>query len=306
MSGIVLLDGGMGQELLRRAAGERSPLWSAKVVRDEPDLVRDLHADFIRAGARVIIVSSYSVTRPKLAEYGDVGEFRDLQERACRLAIEARDMVGEDVAIAGSLPPLTWSYRPEAVGAFDEIEPQYREIAEVEAPFVDLLICETMTTPEEGRAAVSGAQVAGKPVWIGWTLAEGGQARLRTDQELAEGVTALDGLEVDALLINCSTPEDTNAAMPELKRLADERGIPFGAYANGFNPIPAEFTPGTVSSVIGHRHDLGPDEYADAAMAWVDHGVTIVGGCCEIGPGHIARLAERLGAAGHTPTKAAA
>ncbi|MEO1200571.1 MAG: homocysteine S-methyltransferase family protein [Pseudomonadota bacterium] len=297
MTDVVLLDGGMGQELLRRSGAEPTPLWSAQVMMDTPDIVRDLHADFIRAGAKVIIVNAYSATQKKLERFGDRDRFHQLQTRACELAVQARDQVGENIAIAGCLPPLEWSYRPELVGPDEEIIPLYREMAEAQADHVDFFICETITTGREGRAAALGAAATGKPVWMAWTLKEGTGGRVRSGETLAEANAELDGIDIAVRLINCCPPEDVDAGLDDLLAL----GGPVGAYANGFRPISEEFVIGTTVKVLeGQRPDLDPDAYADVALGWVDRGVSVVGGCCEIGPAHIARLKERLGAAGHT------
>ena len=86
MSDIILTDGGMGQELLRRSPTPPTPLWSGRVLIDEPELVRELHVDFIRAGARVITINSYAATPERLEREG-VGElFEPLQKRALDLA----------------------------------------------------------------------------------------------------------------------------------------------------------------------------------------------------------------------------
>ena len=77
-------------------------------------------------------------------------------------------------------------------------------------------------------------------------------------------------------------------------------GRPFGGHANAFTPIPEGFKLGTTVDMLGKRRDLDPPAYADHVMSWVDHGASIVGGCCEVGPAHIAQMAERLHAAGHT------
>ncbi|RVA49933.1 homocysteine S-methyltransferase family protein, partial [Mesorhizobium sp. M7A.F.Ca.CA.004.09.1.2] len=80
MKKIILTDGGMGQELVRRSKSEPTPLWSARVLIDEPDLVRDLHAEFIRAGARVITINTYSATPERLAREGAEDLFKPLQK----------------------------------------------------------------------------------------------------------------------------------------------------------------------------------------------------------------------------------
>jgi homocysteine S-methyltransferase len=81
----------------------------------------------------------------------------------------------------------------------------------------------------------------------------------------------------------------------------EELGWTTGAYANGFTEITADFAQASASvDLLTKRTDLGPDEYAKFACRWVDQGARIVGGCCEVGPAHIARLKERLVEAGHT------
>jgi S-methylmethionine-dependent homocysteine/selenocysteine methylase len=294
MTPIILTDGGMGQELLRRSGATPTPLWSAKVLMDAPDLVRDLHADFIRAGARVITVNTYAATPERLAREG-VGEmFGPLQQAGLDLAERARDAVGADCAIAGCLPPLFGSYAPKLTLSFDETVDLYRRIVAEEAGRVDLFLCETMASAEEGLAAATAAAESGKPVWISWTLADGGAPALRSGETIAEAAAAVAHLPLAARLVNCSRPETVDAAFGDLAAL----GGPVGAYANGFTAVEALKHGGTVD-VLSAREDLGPDSYAAFAMGWVERGATIVGGCCEVGPEHIARLRDRLVAAGH-------
>jgi S-methylmethionine-dependent homocysteine/selenocysteine methylase len=295
MSRIILLDGGMGQELIRRSPDEPTPLWSARVMLDHPELVTQVHLENIQAGARVIIINAYSATRDRLDPAGLGDQFETLQRRACELALRARDQSGEDVTIAGCLSPLYWSYRPDLVRPVAETEPLYAEMAALQTPHVDLILCETMCAAEEGLGAVRGASSTGKPVWVAWTVDDADGTRLRSGETLAEANAALDGLPVAARLVNCSKPEAIDMAMPGLAAL----GGPVGAYANGFTEIAAPFEPGTTVERLSARKDLGPAAYADFAMGWVAQGATIVGGCCEVSPAHIAELARRLKAAGH-------
>ena len=294
MTSIILTDGGMGQELLRRSGAEPTPLWSAKVLMDEPALVRDLHADFIRAGARVITVNSYAATPERLAREGVGDMFETLQQRAIELSYEARDAVGTDCAVAGCLPPLFGSYQPELRLPFDQTLAIYRRIVARQAEQVDLILCETMASAEEGLAAATAACESGKPVWLSWTLADHGAPRLRSGDTIAEAAQAVAHLSLAARMVNCSWPEAVDRAMPELAGL----GGAVGAYANGFTAIEPLKLGGTVADLEA-RTDLGPDTYADFALGWIRQGATIVGGCCEVGPQHIARLRDRLAEAGH-------
>ncbi|RWO19577.1 MAG: homocysteine S-methyltransferase [Mesorhizobium sp.] len=293
MNSVILTDGGMGQELVRRSSSDPTPLWSARVLIDEPNLVRDLHAEFIRAGARVITINTYSATPERLAREGAEELFKPLQQRGIELARQARDQAG-DAAIAGCLSPLFGSYAPALTISFEDTLDIYRRIVAEQADGVDLFLCETMASAEEARAAVTAASESGKPVWVSWTLADHGTPRLRSGETIAAAARALDGLPVAARLINCCRPEAIAAALPEMIGL----GGPVGAYANGFTSVEALKHGGTVE-VLHARHDLDPDAYADQAVGWVEAGADIVGGCCEVGPPHIAALRDRLEQAGY-------
>lgn len=289
----VLTDGGMGQELLRRSKAAPTPLWSARVLIDEPELVRDLHAEFIAAGARVITVNTYAATPERLAREGTGDLFETLQQRGIDLALQARDAAG-DCAVAGCLPPLFGSYAPALTIPFEETLEIYRRIVAEQADRVDLFLCETMASAQEALAAATAACESGRPVWVSWTLADGGAPRLRSGETIADAAAAIAHLPVAARLVNCSRPETVDAALPDLLAL----GGAAGAYANGFTAVEALRHGGTVE-VLEARRDLGPDAYADFALGWVEGGAAIVGGCCEVGPAHIAKLGERLLAAGH-------
>lgn len=291
--GTVILDGGMGQEIIRRGVRQLEGLWSASALIEAPDVVRNIHEDYIRAGARVITTNTYITTRRRLEDAGISERFAELNRLAAELAQQARDNCGEDVLIAGSLPPLDESYRPDLAPPFAVGEPQYREMAEILAPHVDLFLCETMSCGEEGRAAASGAAATGKPAWVAWTLADGGSDRLRSGETVAEAAAMLDGLPVSAVLANCCAPESITAAMPQLVALGMG---PAGGYANGFVAIP----PGAEvrDRLPDARHDLDPDAYLGHVRGWVAAGARIVGGCCEVGPEHIALLARAFAAHG--------
>lgn len=302
---VVLLDGGMGQELLRRTGASPTPLWSAQVMMEHPKAVEDLHLDYIRAGARVITVNTYSVDPIRLEKFGCADRLDELQHTACTLALRARDRAGAsgvDVRIAGCLPPLEWSYRPEIARAADVAEPIYARLVALQAPHVDTFLCETLAASGEAVGAARAAGKAGKPVWVSWTLAERPAVRLRSGESIADAVAALEGCVVQAFMVNCSSPEAVGAAMPALAAT----GRPFGGYANAFTPFDEGHAIGSTVDELNARTDMDPETYADAAMRWVDAGATIVGGCCETGPEHIAALGLRLTEAGHEITGDAA
>ena len=301
MTNIVLLDGGMGQELIRRSPDAVTSLWGAVVMRDHPHLVQELHEEFLRAGAKVLTLNTYSLTHPRLAMKNAPELFEPMQQAACDLAVAAIDKMGADVAVAGSLPPLVGSYHPDTVLPVDEAAEQFAEITRLQAPYVDLFICETMSSIKEAQGALKGTAEAGKPVWIALTTQDEDGTMMRSGEPLVEAIAAIkDAPHLAAILINCTRPEAVDQGM---SLLAEHSPLPFGAYANGFTHIQSTYIPGATVAELSTRTDLTPDAYADFAMGWVEAGATIIGGCCEVGPAHIATLTQRLEAAGHTPVK---
>ncbi len=300
MRQIILKDGGTGQELMARSSGEPHPLWSAKVLLDEPDIVRDVHREFVEAGARVLTLNSYAATPERLERDGSVDWFEPLQRAAIDLAQEAREQAhcdwAFDVKIAGCLPPLYASYKPHLTPEFEECVERYAAIAAIQAPHVDLMLCETMSSINEGLAAGQAAKAWGKPVWIAFTLSDTTLGVLRSGESLSDALEAVAEIEPDAVLVNCSQPESIGAAMPALT--TSGQAFEIGAYANAFSSIDGLDAGGTVASLQARR-DLGPRRYADHALGWVDAGCGIVGGCCEIGPRHLAALHRTLLEAGY-------
>ncbi|MEM7686191.1 MAG: homocysteine S-methyltransferase family protein [Pseudomonadota bacterium] len=299
MTDIVLLDGGMGQELVRRSKDPAHPQWGAWVMMNEPEVVQGLHEDYIRAGAKAITINAYSINRSRLTAFNMAERLGELQGIALDIASRARDAFDSETTILGCLPPLIGSYHPELMPPEADTFEEYREVVSLQANRVDAFICETMGSATEGRLAATAACESGKPVWVAWTLdeavAEDGQPRLRSSETVAEAVAALGDLPVEAIMFNCTAPEAMTAGMDTLIAT----GKPTGGYANGFTPIPKEFTLGQTVDMIGKRRDLDPAGYAKHAMGWVARGARIIGGCCETSPDHIAELKTQLEAKGH-------
>lgn len=287
MKDIILLDGGMGQELVHRAGDRPTPLWSTQVMLDHPGLVAQVHADYRNAGATVHTTNTYAILRDRLDGTGAEDQFEALYAAALKEA----EGVG---VLAGAMGPLGASYRPDLMPAHDVAVAAYSEVANILAPKVDLIICETVASLAHARAVLEAAAATGKPVWLAMTVDDADGTRLRSGEPLAD-VFAMAGA-ASAILANCSVPEAIDAAMGVLAT-GDK---PFGGYANGFTKISDGFLGDkpTVDALTA-RQDLGPDVYARHAMSWIAQGATIVGGCCEVGPAHIARLAKEIRAAGH-------
>jgi S-methylmethionine-dependent homocysteine/selenocysteine methylase len=289
--GLVLLDGGMGQELINRNASGQGVLWSAKALFDHPEAVQAVHEDYIRSGADVITTNSYACIRNNFEPEGLVHRLGEMNRLSTELAHRARDAVGKPVLIAGSMGPQNGSYRPDLVGSYEETEALYREQAEFLAPNVDFFICETLSCLSEARAAVTAAVSTGKAVWLSWSIEDSGAANLRSGESIRDAWADIANSGVSAVLLNCSPPEAISKVLPELLSICD---LPVGAYANAFTPIPRKWDFHGEESIPPSRTDVTPGAYADHASDWMTAGARIIGGCCEVGPAHISRLNQVL------------
>lgn len=290
----ILLDGGLGRELRSRGVDILTAIWSANGLITDPDAVRQIHQDYIFAGADIITTNTYGIIRRNLAAEGLEDHFEYLNILACKLALQARRKSETSVLIAGSLPPLAGSYRPDLAGAIEDVEPLYREQAQLLAPYVDLILCETMSSAAEGRAAALAACQTGKPVWVAWTLHEDRSGKLRSGETIGEAADLLSDLPVSGFLANCCAPESITRALPQLVATG---AAYVGGYANAFQPIPEDWLlegDKPTDGALELRTDLDPESYAGHVARWLQKGANVVGGCCGTGPAHIAKIYERF------------
>jgi len=284
---ITLLDGAMGTELKARGASVpdyRSSIWSAMALLHDAETVKQVHLDYIRAGADVITANNYAVVPNLLAREGLVDRLEELTQRACRIAIDAREQGGRrSVRIAGSLPPLDTTYRPDLVPPDAIAFETYRRIGRELVQHVDLAIAETLTTIREAVAAARAAAECGLELWVSWNLRLDAPV-LRGGESLVDAVRALDAWPVAGFMVNCVPTGLVPAALTQLRSATDK---PLGAYANA-----CESASDQESLDACTVAPLSPRQYAVATERWVAAGATWLGGCCDTDPAFIAALAE--------------
>ncbi|MDA8659453.1 homocysteine S-methyltransferase family protein [Luminiphilus sp.] len=288
---ITLLDGGMGQELIRRSsAAKPHPLWSLQVMMDEPELVANVHRDFCLAGARVICLNTYSVTRHRLQMGSALPDLPELLKHAgdlARAGIQASGLSGID--IVASLPPLTASYLQQSPLSPEQMKDEYKELMELQRYHVDGFLAETLSSIAEGEAVLLAAQEADTGVHLAFTVQDEDGTRLRSGELLEDALRVCVPLKPLSIILNCSVPEAIDQGLP-LLAVATKT---FGAYANGFHSITA-LKPGGTVDVLSAREELTPAVYTEMALQWLDLGASILGGCCEVGPAHIEALAAGI------------
>jgi len=286
---LTILDGGMGQELVKRSGDKPTALWATQVMLDHPGLVANIHTDYFQAGADIATANTYAILRDRLSPVDMEHQFEALHDAALKEAHNARDAHGSGL-VAGSLGPLGASYRPDVFPSQDVAVPIYEEIVDMIADRSDFLLAETVASVAHATAILTAAK--GRKIWLAVTVDDEDGSRLRSGEAIADLAPIIAETKPQAVLANCSAPEAINASIEAFKAF----GLPMGAYANGFTEITKEFL-GERPTVdaLKARDDFTPERYADFAEGWVEQGATIIGGCCEVGPAHIAELKRRFG-----------
>ncbi|WP_278921977.1 homocysteine S-methyltransferase family protein [Pseudophaeobacter profundi] len=292
---ITLLDGSIGQEIVKRSGDRPTPLWSTSVMLHKPELVGAVHRDYFAAGATVATANTYAVHRDRLVRAGLEDQYEALLAMAMTQAEAARDAHGTG-RIAAALGPLGASYRPDLLPPLAEVQRLFAEQVSLLDARADLFMLETVSSLDHARGALMACRATEKPVWLAVSVMDEDGTRLRSGEPVRELADLVEALQPAAVLINCSLPEVIAAGLEIIKTF----GKPFGAFANGFTRITEGFLQEAPTvEALEQRHDMGPAEYAAFVMTWVAQGATIVGGCCEIGPAHIAEIARQLRQAGH-------
>ena len=287
---VTLLDGSVGQELVKQYGEKPTPLWSTEIMLKDPNMVSDIHSAYFEAGATIATTNSYTILRDRLKHFALEHEVHNLWYSSVAAACKARDKFGSG-RIAGSIGPLRASYRPDICPPVEEASSIYKEKVESIAPMVDILLVETVCSLKQAKGVLPATDNSNKPVWISFSVDDNDGTRLRSGENLEDVEAVINNHFVEAVLINCSPPEVVGNALSILSKM----GLAFGAYANGFSKISSDFlkTRPTVDTLTA-RKDLGPEEYSNFVTNWIRNGASIVGGCCEIGPTHISKIAQKI------------
>ncbi len=290
---LVILDGGTGRELARSGAPFRQPEWSALALIEGPQFVSAVHRAYVEAGADVITTNSYAIVPFHIGAERFAAEGDRLAALAGRLAREVADASSHIVRVAGSLPPVCGSYRPDLVD-LDRARPVLEVLIGALAPYIDHWLAETLSSLVEARLCATLTAPTNKALWLSFTLddeAASDDPVLRSGESVTEAARLAQEVGAAALLFNCSQPEVMEAAVHSARaQIGAQSSIRIGVYANAFPPMAADAEANSAFCPI--REDLTPEGYGRFAAAWRAAGASVLGGCCGIGPEHIANLRE--------------
>ena len=290
-----ILDGGMGQELLARGMEPNGTLWSANALLQEKyhKLLLDTHIDFIKAGAEVIVTTTFTTRKIRLSDNNVENKFEYLNTKAGEIAFEAKKLYPK-VLIAGGLPPQYLTYEADTRSE-DEIKDNFHSQAKLLNPFIDFFYFDVLSSVKEFKIAIDCISKFNKPYLIGAHISGG--TNLPSGEKISEIITKIKHKKLLGIMLSCISPENYELNLNEIKNL----GVPFGFKLNGFiktNPKP-NYTgaynnskSGNPNEFLGVREDLTPEKMSEFAKKFKDAGATILGGCCETSPSHIKAMAK--------------
>ena len=296
-SKVRILDGGMGQELLAKGLVVKGSLWSASAMLDEKyhKLIIDTHLDFIKAGAEVIVTNTFGARRVRMHQNNSEKYFDYANKKAAELAIEAKKISKKKILIAGSLPAQNDTYQEDKRDT-DIIKKNFYDQARLLGKHVDFFYLDVMSSGRECDLAIKATENLNLPFLIGLHIRKNG--KLPSGETITEVFSKYRSKKWIGVITACVSPEFTEKVAEELKNL----GLPFGFKINAWHSIPDNFLVsdwkensiknGDPAHILGKRKDITPDKFYDFSKKLKKMGATILGGCCEIGPSHISKIAS--------------
>ena len=290
-----VLDGGMGQELLARGMEPNGTLWSANALLQEKyhQLLLDTHIDFIKAGAEVIVTTTFTTRKVRLRDNNVEDKFEYLNHKAGEIAQKAKKLY-PNVLVAGGLPPQYLTYEADT-RKDEEIRENFSSQAKILNSYVDFFYFDVLSSVKEFQIAIDCIKDFNKPYLIGAHISEG--TSLPSGEKISKIITDIRHEKLLGIILSCISPENYELNLNEIKNL----GIPFGFKLNAFvktNPKPnytgayKNSKTGNPNEFLGQRKDLTPDKMAEIAKKFKDAGATILGGCCETRPSHIKAMSN--------------
>tara|TARA_A100001011_G_C14289727_1_gene835575 strand:- start:1459 stop:2370 length:912 start_codon:yes stop_codon:yes gene_type:complete len=292
-----ILDGGMGQELLARGMETNGTLWSANALLDEKyhKLLLDTHLDFIKAGAEVIVTTTFTTRKTRLENNNVLDKFEYLNRKAGEIAQQAKKLY-PNVLIAGGLPPQYTTYEADK-RSNEQIKDNFYSQAKLLNPFIDFFYLDVLSSVKEFKIAIECIKKFNKPYLVGAHISEG--TNLPSGEKISDIINDIKHTKLLGIILSCISPENFELNLNEIKNL----GVPFGFKLNAYvktNPKP-NYTDafnssktGNPNEFLGQRKDLTPEKMALFAKKFKDAGATILGGCCETRPMHIKEMAKLI------------
>ena len=297
---IRILDSGMGQELLARGLISKGTLWSATSLIDEKynQLVIDTHLSSINSGAEVILTNTFTARRVRMKQ-NQVGEkFRFANQKACELALKAKEFSKKKILIAGSLPAQNDTYEVDQRDK-DIIEKDFFDQASIIDPYIDFFYLDVISSGREIEIALSVMEKLNKPVLVGLHIKK--NTRLPSGETITEVINKYKNNRWLGVVAACVSLEIIEKTSDEFEKL----NIPFGFKANLWSveePLPVHrFNKAGFDEIgknpnitLGKRNEINGKIFCEFTKKIIKKGATILGGCCETNSSHIKEISKLI------------
>ena len=276
--GVFVFDGAMGTRLYDKGIYINRSYDELNLT--NPDLVREVHEEYIAAGADIIETNSFGATRHKLQPYGLENKIREINVAAAEIARKAGN---DDIMVAGAIGPLGLRLEPFGPTSFDEAKDMFREQVEgLLEGGVDLFVLETFSEVEAIEQAVRAVrEISSLPIVAQMTIQMDGKTIFGTSPE--DFTRRLDELDIEVIGLNCGMgPNHILNALEKMRELTDKK-------------LSAQPNAGLPRDVQGRQFYMGSPEYmAEFSRRFVQAGAKFVGGCCGTTPTHIKLISESI------------
>ena len=279
----ILIDGATGTEAERRGVPQLDNAWNGGGALSHPDIVRQVHLDYLEAGAEVIISNSFATHLHALEAAGENARFEDYNRRAVELAVEARAAGGyEKALVAGGIS--YWSWRGDMPPAGRMREATARQLAVMAEAGADVVLLEMMIDQANFETTLEATSDIGLPVWAGITTERSpeGHIHLRRGDPLEPALALAADAGVELINIMHTEVEFVADSIDAVRRYWDG---PIGVYAHSSTEIDGQWVFDDV---------ISPRDYCDFAAAWKAQGISLIGGCCGTGTAHIHQMRQDL------------
>ncbi len=306
----LLMDGGTGSEIQRRGADVLVQTtvetelrgWSATANIEYADVVREVHQDYLRCGAEILISNNFWTTPSRLTPLDLPYSWQDYVRAGGENALAARDAMNPEAYVSGGIaPPYVHDHlsgEPRSDVAVMGREAYRQEFAGPAKILVDLgvdfLLPEYIGFKDDCIEAVDACAELGVPVFLGVRHIRPGGV-MQYGESLRDLVAGLEGRGVDGILLMCTRPAEISEGLEILKDAYD--GV-LGAYPNaGYNPMAPLGGRGGMQGDILRPDHCPPSVLGETTAEWLEQGVQIIGGCCATGPEHTIAQAAAFKAA---------
>ncbi len=280
----ILLDGATGSELEVRGTGKVKHAWTGASAETHPEIISEIHKDYIRIGAEIVISNTFATARHTLSDAGIKEKFEFLNRRGVELVVEAREALkAVKVVVAGGIS--YWSFADRHPPLDVLAEGTREQAAIMRDAGAEMLMLEMMVDIDRMLTTLEAARTVGLPVWVGFSVKvdDAGDVRLWNGELLSDAIAALDK---DVPLINIMH-SDVQYIDPALAVAREGWSGPIGVYAHD-----------QVKQEGAHMYDpslvLAPDAYATCCKGWFERDIQAIGACCGLGPAHLTAVAELL------------